>query len=139
MSLTALNKLLHDDLKNTGPMSGTWAEPRHTAVRILKKTGYRIAFLSKKATQSFLFCLNGFGFINFESQESEFPMVFNMFVNMFWIAEGFDYKGMPFKHWPVNNFCLIFSLVLQKQIFVDKSKKKDFFLRSPSVKGFKIF
>ena len=41
----------------------------------------------------FLFCLNGFGFINFESQKRGFPIVFNMFVNMFWIAEGFGYIG----------------------------------------------
>ena len=33
------------------------------------------------------FCLSGFGSINVDSQESELPMVFIMFVNMFGIAE----------------------------------------------------
>ena len=90
-------------------MYGTWTKPRHTAVRILKKKlGMELYFLCKgafspKRQHNFaFFCLNGFGFINFESQESEFPMVFNMFVNMFWIAEGLGYMGVPFKHWPAT-------------------------------------
>ena len=51
-------------------------------------------FSLKKRQYFVFFCLNGFGFIIFESQESEFPIVFNMFVYMFWIAEGFGYMGV---------------------------------------------
>ena len=43
--------------------------------------------LSEKRPTFAFFCLSGFGSINVDSQESELPMVFNMFVNMFGIAE----------------------------------------------------
>ena len=97
-------------------MSGTWTKPRHIAVQIFKKMFYWIVFLCNEAfspkTQPNLvfFCLNWFAFVNFESKESEFPMAFNMFVNMFWIAEGFGYVVVTFKLWPVNKNSLIFIL-----------------------------
>ena len=37
-------------------------------------------------------------------------MMFNMFVSMLGIAEGFGYMGVLFKFWIVNNFCWILSL-----------------------------
>ena len=45
-------------------------------------------------------------------KKSKFPMMFNMFVNMFWIAEGFGYMRVLFKFWLVNIFVgyLAFSL-----------------------------
>ena len=94
-------------------MSGRWTKPRHTAVRILrKKTGHGIVFLCKGALspKKAFCCLNGFGFINLEAQESKFPMVFNMFLNMFWIAEGFGYMGVSFNIGLSTICCLIFSL-----------------------------
>ena len=53
------------------------------------------------------FGLTGFGFINFDIQANVFRMMFNRFVNMFWIAEGFGGMRAPFKLWTVNSFCLI--------------------------------
>ena len=47
------------------------------------------AFSPKKLPTFAFYCLNGIGFVNFDSKESEFLMVFDMMVNMFWIAEGF--------------------------------------------------
>ena len=92
-------------------MYGTWMKPRHTAVRILNCIFcVREPLVPKSNNILPFFCLNEFGIINFESQESEFPMVFNMFVNMFWIAEGFGYMGVLFKFWLVNNLCWILSL-----------------------------
>ena len=50
--------------------------------------------LVQKKIQNFAFlCFSGFGFINFYSQKSKFPM---MLVNMFWIAEGFGYMRCRF-------------------------------------------
>ena len=79
--------------------------------------------LVPKKTNLALFCLCGFWFINFDSQESEFSMIFNMFVNMLWIAEGFGYMRLPFKVWSVNNFCT-------------KKQKTDFLLLSPFSLGY---
>ena len=55
----------------------------------------RVLLALKKMPQFCLICLSGSGFINFDSQESKFPVIFNMFVSMFWIAEGFGYIGVP--------------------------------------------
>ena len=38
-------------------------------------------------------------------------MMFNMFENMFWIAEGFGFDmGVLFNFWLVKKLCWIFSL-----------------------------
>ena len=74
------------------------------------------------------FFLSWFGFIDFDSQESESSMMFNMFVNMFWIAEGFGYMGVPFKLLCVNHFCLIFNLESQKTN-LSGQKQKSFCLK----------
>ena len=55
--------------------------------------------------------VSGFGLINFDSPKKLFPMMFNMFVNIFWrAAEGFSYMLVPFKFWCFNNLCSVFSL-----------------------------
>ena len=65
-------------------MSDTWT---HSFQDLEKKNGVcncifcvKEAFSPKKRRSFALFCLNGFGFINSESQESDFSMVFHMFV-----------------------------------------------------------
>ena len=72
------------------------------------------AFSPKKCIKFAFFCSSGSGFINFDSQKSKFPMMFNMFVNMFWIAEGLGYIGVVVKCWLFNIFYWIFSLEEQK-------------------------
>ena len=52
----------------------------------IKKNSVRLLLVKKKNTKSCLFCFSGFGFIKYDSQENEFPMVFNMSVNMFLVA-----------------------------------------------------
>ena len=42
--------------------------------------------------------------------QNEFPMMFNMFVNMVWRAELFGYMWVPFELGSFNNLRLVFSL-----------------------------
>ena len=58
-------------------------------------------------------------------------MIFNMFVNMFWRAEGFGYMWVPFEFGSFNNLCLVFSLDYQQTFFSgQKGKKMTFWLRA---------
>ena len=50
------------------------------------------------------FCFSWFVFINFDSQESKFPMMLIMFLNMLWRAESFGYSGVQFDFGSFNNF-----------------------------------
>ena len=50
-------------------------------------------------------------------------MMFNMFVNLFWKAEGFGYMWVPFELGYFNNLCLVFSHEKQKNlIYMNKSQ-----------------
>ena len=52
-----------------------------------------------------LFFLSGEGFINFDPPTKEFPMVFNMFVNMFWKAKDFGNMLVPFEYGSFYKLC----------------------------------
>ena len=121
VSLTALNTFLHNDFKRYWPYVWYVKEAKtHSCQDLEKKRGMELYFLCKGAFSPTkwhnfaLFCLNGFGFINFESQESEFPIVLNMFVNMFYIAEGFGHIGCRFNIGPSTIFVGYLALVWTK-------------------------
>ena len=56
-----------------------------------------VRMLLVQNTQFFLVDLSGFEFINFDPQQSEFPIVFNILVNLFWRAQGFGCMWVPFE------------------------------------------
>ena len=92
---------------------GMWTKPRHPACRILKNLGHIFffgCFKSNKIITFWLFCSDGFWFINVDPQSSYFPIVFNIFVNIFWKAEGFGCMWVPFEFESFNKLCLVFSL-----------------------------
>ena len=62
-----------------------------------------------------LFCLSGFGLINFDTHRNEFPVMFNIFVNMFWKAEYFGCIWMLFELGSFTNLCLVFKLDAMKK------------------------
>ena len=82
MSLTALKFFLHNDLKRYWPY--VWYVDKAKTNR-----GFELYFLCKgafspkKRLDFAFFGLSGFGFINFDSQKSKFPMKFNMFIIIF--------------------------------------------------------
>ena len=63
---------------------------------------------------------SAFWFINFGTQGNEFPVKFNMFVNMFWRAEGFGCMWVSLKCGFLKICCLLFILELQKTLELDK-------------------
>ena len=103
-------------------MSGMWTKPIHTAYRIFINNGVHNSFVCLRmilVPQKFskfclLFCLSGLMLINFDSQESKFPMMFNMFVNLFWKAEGFGITRVQFELRSVNYFFFLIALSNKK-------------------------
>ena len=57
---------------------------------------------NKKIKINAFFRLSGFLFINWDHPQNKLPMMFNMFVNMFWRAEGFGYMWVPFEFGSFN-------------------------------------
>ena len=112
-----VENFLLNDLLRYWPYVCYVDKPRHTACRISKqKWGKKLNFFvsgcfqSKEISQFRLFWLSGFGFIDFQPPTNEFPLMFKMLVNMFWIAERFGFMWVPFEFGSCNNFCLVFSL-----------------------------
>ena len=82
-------------------MFGMRMKPRHTTTRISKKLGlanlsfFLDAFSSIKKSE--------LEFSNFDPEKIQFYMMFNMFVNMFWKAEGFSHMWVQFEIGYYNN------------------------------------
>ena len=62
--------------------------------------------------------------------EKEFPLMFIMFVNMFWSAEYFGYMWVPFEFGSFNNWFWYLAMSNKKLIQVDKSKIRNFLFRA---------
>ena len=56
--------------------------------------------------------------------------MFNMFVTMFWRAEGFGFMWVPFEIRYFNNLCLVFSREKQKKYLSGQKQKPDFLVKS---------
>ena len=85
----------------------------HNLQDLKKKLGYVFYILCQYAfspKKNYFFFISGFGLINFDPQMSEFPMVFYIFVSMFWRAESLGCMWVPFEFESFNNMYVVFSL-----------------------------
>ena len=74
-------------------------EAKTHSLQDLKKTGECIFILCVRillVQMNDFLCLSVLWFINLDPQESEFPIMFNFFVNKFWRTEGFGCTWLIF-------------------------------------------
>ena len=132
---TSLNKVTHRRLCKTAPrckshsvehIFAQWFEKvlalclvcGQTACRISKKIGpcnfltfcVRILLIPKHEEKIVFLWHKWIWVDQLWPPKNEFSMMFNMFVNIFWRAEGFGYMRVPFDFASFNNLCLVFSL-----------------------------
>ena len=91
MSLIALNTFLLNDLKRQWPYIWYMDKAKTYSLQNLSTTirACHFFFFCQEIFFIFFFGFSKFWFLNFGPTRSEFPIVFEIFVNMFWRAEGF--------------------------------------------------